>query len=85
MSSLGEEALALLIERIRHAQGISALPAFLAVGGSTALSATASTRPVWPWSVRTIFPLSRSHTRNVWSHDPEMARRPSGVTTTAAT
>ena len=40
---------------------------------------------VWPSSVRELCPLSRSHTRKVWSSEADTARRPSGVTATALT
>jgi hypothetical protein len=49
------------------------------------LSATALISSVWPFSVRSVWPLFRSQRRNVWSADPETARRPSELSATAQT
>jgi hypothetical protein len=40
---------------------------------------------VWPSSVRIVWPVSRSQSRSVRSHEADTARRPSGVTATALT
>ena len=51
----------------------------------SAVTATASTPPVWPSRVRSRRPLARSHTRTVQSPLPETMRWPSAVTATAQT
>jgi hypothetical protein len=42
-------------------------------------------RPLIPSSVRSVWPLSKSQSRSVWSHEPDTAWRPSAVTATALT
>merc|ERR1719330_1094704 len=47
--------------------------------------ATLKTSLAWPWKVRTLEPVFRSHNRIVRSHDPDKANCPSEDSVTLAT